>query len=388
MMVTDEGALGFAMQPSSRGTVAASATVLGNADLLLHILRNALDLRPLAAAAQISSHWRRCTELVRASLPQRRVRSLGTRGQSRAALDAPSVLCVLPDGNLACCERDRLRILDSASGSILATVDYPLPPSTSRFGRDPSGVACTSDGRFLFVADARHDVIMRIQLSAAPEYVAPEYVGQIRSWGGFGEDPGQLAGPGSLALDEAHGLLFTSEGLRVSCFCTDTWEGPARPFKFCIGQLGKRGRGACEFRNLGGLCVHEGVLFCADCGNQRVSTFDARTGAPLRTLCGRESGDDGVDMRPGRLTRPSDVCIWRGLLVVTELSGRRAQLLSLDGEPLQVLRTDGDSVYRAPGEQRRPAKCYAVAVAPRRERGRAPALFLASSGPVPLHVFE
>ena len=45
---------------------------------------------------------------------------------------------------------------------------------------------------------------------------------------------------------------------------------------------------------------------------------------------------------PGQFTGPWGVVVWRGLLLVSENEGRRVQVLTLDGVPLQVLPLDSE----------------------------------------------
>ena len=54
----------------------------------------------------------------------------------------------------------------------------------------------------------------------------------------------------------------------------------------------------------------------------------------------RAFGGEGV--APGQFFDPSGLAIVRGLLVVSEISGGRVQVLTPKGVPLQVLKFDGD----------------------------------------------
>ena len=71
-------------------------------------------------------------------------------------------------------------------------------------------------------------------------------------------------------------------------------------------------------------------VFVTDPGCHRVAVYDAATGAPRRMLGG--PGD-----RAGEFRRPFGVAVAEGCLVVSERDGRRLQVLTLLGAPLQVV---------------------------------------------------
>ena len=100
--------------------------------------------------------------------------------------------------------------------------------------------------------------------------------------------------------------------------------------------------------------------------NHRVQVFAAEDGAFRRAFDRR--GD-----APGEFARP--VAVARGRLLVGEFTGKRCQVLSLHGVPLQLLTTLADGV---------PARLSGFAVD--EDGGRVFAL--AAAPAAPLHVFR
>jgi hypothetical protein len=82
-----------------------------------------------------------------------------------------------------------------------------------------------------------------------------------------------------------------------------------------------------------GLAHHAGEIFICDSRNHRVSVVAPHAADGLRPL--RSFGGEGD--APGQFRKPWDVAVAHGRLVVSEYEGRRLQLLSLRGVPLQTL---------------------------------------------------
>ena len=121
-------------------------------------------------------------------------------------------------------------------------------------------------------------------------------------------------------------------------------------------------------------------LFVCDERNHRVQVFDADlSGAEQGQLPALVFGREGT--APGEFRKPTAITACRGRLVVGEFSGRRLQVLSVLGEPLQLISrlnpSDGKSVRIGP-----------FCVDDDEQHGRG-VLFAAASAPAaPLHRFE
>ena len=387
------------------------------ADLVAHVLVWH-GLRELHVCAQLSTLWRAEANARRDALRLvQHETSFGVRGSGKDQIHNASSLALADrKGSLFVCEKERMRLL-GPSGDHLSLWGHPgrehwqgwLPsivpnvrgssgPSGLAVRPNPRGLeldpAATSemqrqgvfnslgDDQILYVSDAGTDRVYKITrkvftitrpgrrntLALGPWAEEPEV-----SAGGYGTADGELVSPGALALGEAvEGAappLFVSEGDRVSCFDADTLA-----FRF---RLGRRGSAAGEFLSPAGLALgynplspagHGAELYVCDMNNHRVQVFAAEDGA-FRRAFGRR-GD-----APGEFARPVAVAVARGRLLVGEFTGKRCQVLSLHGVPLQLLTTLAGGV---------PARLGGFAVD--EDGGRVFAL--AAAPAAPLHVFR
>ena len=393
------------------------------ADLVAHVLVWH-GLRELHVCAQLSSLWRAEANARRDALRLvQHETSFGVRGSGKDQIHNASSLALADrKGSLFVCEKERMRLL-GPSGDHLSLWGHPgrehwqgwLPSIVPnvRGSSGPSGLAvrpnprglefdpaatvpnCSDykylgDDQILYVSDAGTDRVYKITrkvftmsmsgvftiahparrntLALGPWAEEPEV-----SAGGYGTADGELVSPGALALGEAvEGAappLFVSEGDRVSCFDADTLA-----FRF---RLGRRGSAAGEFLSPAGLALgynplspagHGAELYVCDMNNHRVQVFAAEDGA-FRRAFGRR-GD-----APGEFARPVAVAVARGRLLVGEFTGKRCQVLSLHGVPLQLLTTLAGGV---------PARLGGFAVD--EDGGRVFAL--AAAPAAPLHVFR
>ena len=375
------------------------------ADLVAHVLVWH-GLRELHVCAQLSTLWHAEANARRDALRLvQHETSFGVRGSGKDQIHNASSLALADrEGSLFVCEKERVRLLGPSGdrlslwGRIVPNVRGSSGPSGLAVRPNPRGLeldpAATremqrqgvfnslGDDQILYVSDAGTDRVYKITrkvftmshlarpntLALGPWAEEPEV-----SAGGYGTADGELVSPGALALGEAvEGAappLFVSEGDRVSCFDADTLA-----FRF---RLGRRGSAAGEFLSPAGLVLgynplspagHGAELYVCDMNNHRVQVFAAEDGA-FRRAFGRR-GD-----APGEFARPVAVAVARGRLLVGEFTGKRCQVLSLHGVPLQLLTTLADGV---------PARLSGFAVD--EDGGRVFAL--AAAPAAPLHVFR
>lgn len=385
------------------------------ADLVAHVLVWH-GLRELHVCAQLSTLWHAEANARRDALRLvQHETSFGMRGSGKDQIHNASSLALADrEGSLFVCEKERVRLL-GPSGDRLSLWGHtgsnhhwqgwlPSIVPNVRGSSGPSGLAVRPNPRglefdpestelqrlqgvfssdaILYVSDAGADRVYKITrkvftiarpgrrntLALGPWAEEPE-----ASAGGYGTADGELVSPGALALGEAvEGAappLFVSEGDRVSCFDADTLA-----FRF---RLGRRGSAAGEFLSPAGLALgynplspagHGAELYVCDMNNHRVQVFAAEDGA-FRRAFGRR-GD-----APGEFARPVAVAVARGRLLVGEFTGKRCQVLSLHGVPLQLLTTLAGGV---------PARLGGFAVD--EDGGRVFAL--AAAPAAPLHVFR
>jgi uncharacterized protein YaaQ len=127
-------------------------------------------------------------------------------------------------------------------------------------------------------------------------------------------------------------------------------------------QFGNNGVGTAELLGPHSLAVHGDILYVTDCLNHRLQCFSPATGAHIRSIgisapppralavdlevhsvsyvLTRASAYAATDKRsgtaPGAFNEPVGVAVGHGHLYVSERKGRRIQVLTLEGEPLDV----------------------------------------------------
>lgn len=199
------------------------------------------------------------------------------------------------------------------------------------------------EGYGVFVTDGGSDKLFRCPLVERLAHFGwygnvPGTADTAAAFGGYGESDGELIGPGDVALGP-DGLLFVAEAAGITAFTRRPGHGGQGPTLEFSHKWGRRGDGPSEFRQVGGLAVCNGELFVCDVRNHRVQAFVAETGAFARAF-----GSKGE--RPGQFRRPSAIAAVRGSsstthgahrLVVAEMTGKRLQVLTLMGAPLQLL---------------------------------------------------
>ena len=291
----------------------AAQQVTSNADLLSAIVFN-LNLVDLSHVAAVSKDWLAATQ-TNSVCALCWVRAISGRNPElaqtgfyfhRHVAELPDgVLCV-PDVN-----NRGLRLL-SDTGAPLQLIRAPL-------NVQPRGPAYDWSTQYLYMVDTAGKRCARREgtfFRTCP--------GMQKRWDG--DDA--LLTPDACAVDG--NTLFISDSGHDRVIVLDVSNNDFRR-RGVLG--GESGDGDGQFNRPQGLAARSGLLAVADAGNCRVQLFDGPEPSFVRSI-GR-SGD-----APGCFTEPRGVGLVgaRGgglLLVVAE--SRRLQLLTLRGEPLQVL---------------------------------------------------
>ena len=120
-----------------------------------------------------------------------------------------------------------------------------------------------------------------------------------------------------------------------------------------IRAIGEKGGHPGELRGPAGIAFHGEFLFVADRANHRVEVFRHADGVHVRSIgrhgkppewdeenwqyCPDEDGDSRIGTAAGEFNAPIGVAVAHRCLFVAEGEGRRIQVLSLEGKPLQVV---------------------------------------------------
>ena len=169
--------------------------------------------------------------------------------------------------------------------------------------------------------------------------------------------------PVSLALSGGS-LLVSSDGQQSEIAVLDAETGA---YQRCMDVDTGDGE-PLRLDSTGCICVHEGLLYIADRHNQRVVVCRVSDGAHVRSIgkAGEASEllqgpygepyftvedyfDERIGSAPGEFAEPVGVCVGHGKLYVSEARGRRIQVLTLEGNPLQVLPLSVDGLGRELG---------------------------------------
>lgn len=263
---------------------------------------------------------------------------MGGNGNEFGQFDGPRHIASLPNGGVCVVDglNERVQVLN-ADGECVRCVDGLVTPT---------GVAIEGDTLWWAESTGAHRV-KRLRLSArsmstaADADVGRQVVDVQRPWaakattvGGLGFEPGELHDPSCLCI--AGDLLLVAEwgNHRISVY-----DKTSLRFIRHIAGVDPEDEDA-EYYDGGsepgeldqpcGLAVYEGEVFVCDTWNHRVSVFSLSDGAYLRSFGKRGDG-------PGDLTYPVAVVATGGLLYVTERTGKRLQVLTTSGEPVDAI---------------------------------------------------
>lgn len=232
---------------------------------------------------------------------------------------------------------------------LFSTVRLPHAPPRLRGSDGPSGIVLytpKSGPQKLFVSDAGRDVVCVFATRGGGPLV---FNGEF---GGFGSDGGNLISPGDLCIVEHSGqsLLYVAEAHAVSVFALpEAMSTSSSPLPTFVCKFGSRGGAPGEFRKgVGGLAASphdlEGKarLFACDTGNHRVQAFTAH-GTLVRTF-GRKGEAAGEFNKPAAIAIVMNHHAGRSIhgaarVIVGETVGKRIQVLSAVGAPLQLIST-------------------------------------------------
>ena len=150
-------------------------------------------------------------------------------------------------------------------------------------------------------------------------------------------------------------LLVLSEGEPGST-CVAVLSAETGDFRFSFGEFGSDDA---QLRGAESLTVHGDLVYVADRCNHRIQVYQLSDGRHVRSI-GRTGqapvwdedendlyasidGDERMGSAPGEFNEPYGVAIGHGRLYVSEMTGRRIQVLTLEGEPLHVVASpDGE----------------------------------------------
>ena len=124
--------------------------------------------------------------------------------------------------------------------------------------------------------------------------------------------------------------------------------------RFSFGEFGSD---AAQLRAPKSLTVRGGLVYVADTCNHRIQVYQLSDGRHVRSIGGTGQapdwvhnpldwdeatddlldGDERIGTAPGEFNAPAGVAIGHGRLYVSEKTGRRIQVLTLEGEPLHVV---------------------------------------------------
>ena len=326
------------------------------------------------------------------STPLRFVRSAGCQGDAFGEFRGPRHMGALTTGGIVVVDglNQRIHVLDKDARTVRIVEGLITP----------TGVAVDHDTLYWAESTGAHRV-NRLRLSSrsastaarrgiGKESVSVRFSGRFRPWaaattsvGGLGDGHGELHDPQCLAI--AGGLLFVAEwgNHRVSVF-----EKESLAFVRHIGHgdaddLCEGGDRPGELNQPCGVAAHAGEVFVADTWNHRVCVYREEDGSFARSFGGRGTA-------PGQFTYPMGLTVAHDRLYVAERTGKRVQVLSLAGEPLQALPSpcggwlygvcaDGDRVWLTSSSENRVhllttgARDQPAAAMPLEARARAPA---------------
>mmetsp|Transcript_47535 Transcript_47535/g.140411 ORF Transcript_47535/g.140411 Transcript_47535/m.140411 type:complete len:288 (+) Transcript_47535:3-866(+) len=225
----------------------------------------------------------------------------------------PDSVNTMPDGTLCVADtaNKRLQVI-RPSGEVLRTVQFRQSLGELKFH---TGLAADADA-FYVVDNANHALRKLALADGAP-------IAQVSKWG---SGDSRLSFPEGLALLKRRVFIADCGNHRIAVFDSS--------LTFCE-SFGRRGSGPGELNGPCGLAVDEslGELYVADSGNHRLAVFSG-AGAFVRLV-----GSKGA--APGCFIDPCGIALAHGHLYVAEYEGRRLQVLTRLGAPLQIVQVPG-----------------------------------------------
>ena len=238
-------------------------------------------------------------------------RRIGTHGSASGQFSMPSDVTLLPCGSVCVADsgNSRLQIFGENSRTIGS-----CGPWAGQF-EGVRGVACDDDS--IYATDGHR--IQKFRIADG------EPIGAL---GSHGSGEGQFDYPQGVCVVGDNVYVCDGSNNRIVVLDRDL------QWKYSFGGREE------DFCRPMSIAAHKDELFIADHGNDRVQVFTR--GADDRMHPSRTIGRRGD--APGEFHMPSGVAIVHGetdsMLVVSEFWGKRLQMFTLEGKPLQVLKTD------------------------------------------------
>ena len=203
----------------------------------------------------------------------------------------------------------------------------------------PSALALMGDGTAWIVA-ADDEELVRVNLTTGSTLIELN----CRDWSSYAN---------GLAL-AGDALLVLSDGIPGET-CVAVLSAETGDFRFSFGEFGSDDA---QLHGPMSLTVHGGLVYVADKYNHRIQVYQLSDGRHVRSIgrTGQDddedddlwtsvAGDERIGLAPGEFNEPVGVAIGHGRLYVSEMTGRRIQVLTLEGEPLHVVASpDGKSL--------------------------------------------
>ena len=304
--------------PDVSGKIASE--VLVHPDVLASVMSQ-LGLRQANMVAAVCTAWHHASLCAQ---DEHRVlrpsHSLGWGNEALSQFRSPSGIIMLPTGELCVADTNnhRLQVLSRVTGDVLRIIGHGPGAGSGEF-QQPTGLAC--DGQCLYVADSGNCRLHKLSLPDAKP---------LAMVGSFGDAAGQLHAPVGLALHGTYLFCADSRNHRIAVFATKPDLRFVRTFAThgtAAGHLGPTSSGIY-------IAAGDGELYVADRGNHRLQVFATESGALTRTIGRRGTA-------PGCFRRIRGVAVDARHIYTAECE--RVQVLSLIGEPLQVLPMPGSS---------------------------------------------
>lgn len=216
----------------------------------------------------------------------------------------------------------------------------------------PAGLALSehASGRDVYMVDADHARVqlLRLRTETGVRVLATSLPG--------------LAKPHGIAVQSGAVFVSDTERHRVCVY-----EANLSP-TFEFGEFGSE---ASQLSSPHGLCILGSAIYVADTGNHRIQCFTTRRGAFVRSFGAFGSGPGDFNEPRGLAVCPLTPRGGEPALLVAEGHGRRLQLLTTSGEPLQILPLPGAS------------RLCGVSVSPKRQQ-----VFVTDEGAHRIHVLR